>query len=65
MTEPGAWERRFMAVWPRLEEAAALYEDLGYEVRLEHPGAEDLRAECGGCRLALELFRVLYTRRSP
>ncbi len=59
------WERRFMAVGPRLEEAVALYERLGFAVRLEPPTAQELRVECGDCRLALELYRVLYTRRAP
>lgn len=57
------WERRFVAVGPRLDEAATLYRSLGYEVRLERLGAEDMREECGDCRLALELFRTLYVRR--
>ena len=52
-----------MAVGPRLEEAVSLYEDLGFEVRLDKPTPDDLREECFDCRLALELFRVLYTRR--
>ena len=60
-----AWERRFMTAGQRLEEAVSLYQDLGYEVRLDAPGAEDLREECSDCRLALELFRVLYVRRTP
>jgi len=57
------WERRFMAVGERVEESVALYRDLGYEVRVERPLESDLREECGDCRLALELFRVVYTRR--
>ncbi len=57
------WERRFMAAGPRIEESVALYRALGYEVRLARPSAVELREECGDCRMALELFRVLYTRR--
>jgi len=57
------WERRFMAVGPRLEEARTLYERLGFLVRLEPPTAQDLREECGDCHAALQLYRVLYTRR--
>jgi hypothetical protein len=58
------WTRRFMAVGPRMEEAVLLYQQLGFEVLLEPPAAEDLREECGDCRLALDLFRVLYTRKA-
>jgi hypothetical protein len=58
------WTRRFMAVGPRAEEAVALYRQLGFEVLLDLPTAEELREECGDCRLALDLFRVLYTRKS-
>ena len=57
------WTRRFMAAGPRAAESALLYESLGFEVHLEPPGLEDLREECGDCRLALATFRVLYTRR--
>jgi hypothetical protein len=57
------WVRRFMATGPRVEESVALYQALGYDVRLVRPSAAELREECGECRLALELFRVLYTRR--
>ena len=54
-----------MAVGSRLDEAVALYRQLGFVVRLELPSAEDLREECSDCRLALELYRILYTRRTP
>jgi hypothetical protein len=57
------WTRRFMAAGSRVAESAQLYQSLGFEVRLEPPGAEDLREECGDCRLALATFKVLYTRR--
>jgi hypothetical protein len=62
--EQEGWERRFVAVGSRLDEAAALYRQLGFMVRLEPPTAADLREECSDCRLALESYRVLYTRRS-
>lgn len=57
------WRKRFVGAPPRLEEAAALYEALGLEVRLEVPGSEDLPADCGECPAASALFRVVYTRR--
>jgi len=41
-----------------------LYESLGHEVRLESLEDEDLEDHCAGCRLALTLFRIVYTRAS-
>jgi hypothetical protein len=57
------WIRRFVGGPPRLGELRELYESLGHEVRLETLSPEELAEECGDCRLALELFRVVYTRR--
>jgi hypothetical protein len=65
LLEQEGWERRFMVAGERIEETAELYRRLGYAVRLEHPSAEELREECGDCRLALAFFRVVYTRRAP
>lgn len=58
------WTRRFVAAPVRLKEALDLYESLGYEIHLEPLTPEELRAECEGCRLAVALFRVIYTRRN-
>lgn len=65
-TGPGleGWTRRFMAAGDRLAESVRLYEELGFEVRLEPPGPADLREECGDCHLALALFRIIYSRRA-
>lgn len=63
--ETEGWKRRFVAGGPRLEEAEMIYRQLGFDVRLAPPAVEDLRGACGDCRLALELFRVVYTRRLP
>lgn len=57
------WIRRFVGGPPRLREVRELYEELGHEVRLEALSPEELAEECGDCGLALELFRVVYTRR--
>lgn len=57
------WERRFLAVGPRLDEARELYQRLGFDVRLEAPTDEDLREECADCHEALQRYRVVYTRR--
>ena len=61
--EAEGWTRRFMAAGDRLAESVRLYQELGFEVRLEPPGPADLREECGDCRLALMLFRIIYSRR--
>ena len=57
------WIRRFVGGPPRLLEVREVYEMLGHEVRLETLSPEELAKECGDCRLALELFRVVFTRR--
>lgn len=60
--DEAGWIRRFVGAPPRLQEAVALYESLGLEVRLELPSAVDLEAECEDCAAATALFRVIYTR---
>lgn len=64
-TAGDGWERRFVGGPPRLAEAVELYRSLGHEVRLEPVRSEELERHCRGCVLALELFRVVYTRRRP
>lgn len=57
------WTRRFVGASPRLKEAVELYQSLGFEVHLEQQAPEELNEECGtSCALALNLFRVVYTR---
>jgi hypothetical protein len=56
------WRRRFIGGGPRLDEIVQLYESLGHQVLLEPLTVEELAEECGDCRLALQLFRVIYTR---
>jgi hypothetical protein len=57
------WSRRFVGGPPRLQEQVELYRSLGMEVRTEPVPPEDLGAGCQGCALALQLFRIVYTRR--
>jgi hypothetical protein len=59
------WQRRFIGGPPRLGEMLELYAELGYEVRVEPVHDEELADHCAGCRLALTLFRVVYTRKNP
>ena len=56
------WTRRFVGSPPRLKEIVELYRSLGFAIHLERHAPEDLTGECDGCRLALSLFRVVYTR---
>ena len=68
------WERKFIACEPRLSEAADLYREIGFEVRLEplpqNPecthcvGVEE--GDSGECRICFEgaedQYRIIYTR---
>lgn len=62
---PDRWERRFVADAERAREAAEIYRQAGFEVRVETEIPEDLRDECIDCWLVKAgFFRVIYTRRS-
>jgi hypothetical protein len=56
------WRRRFVGGPPRLTELVELYASLGKEVHLEPLDDDDLADTCAGCRVALSLFRIVYTR---
>jgi|GEM_PF-823409 len=45
----GGWTKRFVARGPRYREWAALYESLGFEVRVESFDRGDLPEECDSC----------------
>ncbi len=58
------WERRFTAGHDRLEEAAALYRELGFEVHIESIEPDELSEICGDCRLATCFaYQTIYTRK--
>jgi hypothetical protein len=58
------WERRFIADGPRIEEAMALYRELGYEVVADPLRRDDMTDDCEDCQLlALMQFKTIYTRR--
>jgi hypothetical protein len=63
--EKEGWVRRFTANEPRLSEAVAEYEELGFEVHLEP--VEPLQipvGECSRCLLADgNRYKNIYTRR--
>jgi hypothetical protein len=57
------WTRRTVAAGPRLGEMVELYEDLGFEVRLEPFDAEEEDGDCRACFSEdRERFKVVYTR---
>jgi hypothetical protein len=66
----GGWERRFVAMGPRLQEAVELYEEIGFDVLLEHlPTEEELKgAGCGenGCTACFDVdrerYKIIYTK---
>ncbi len=58
------WERRFMGDARRVEEAVALYEEMGFEVHTQPVKPVELGDDCDGCRLVVALqFKTIYTRR--
>jgi hypothetical protein len=60
------WQRRGEAAEPRLSEMKRLYEEIGFEVRLE-PFDEEERPDGPGCAACFHedpaQFKVIYTRR--
>ena len=56
------WVRRFIGAPPRLEEVEELYTSLNLEVLLDRLSPDELADVCSGCGLALEFYRVVYTR---
>ena len=59
------WTRRFTAMGSRLNEAVALYRELGFEIRLElaEPAVAE-GADTSGCAecFVMSLARTIYTR---
>jgi hypothetical protein len=61
--ERGGWTKRFMARGSRLDEWTALYESLGFEVRVEAGAPADLPEECrSGRELEGGECWTIYTR---
>lgn len=62
------WKRRMVASEPRLSEVVAMYESLGFEVRLEPLDPSDPGWDEDGCTVCLddpaeaERTRVVFTR---
>jgi hypothetical protein len=63
--EGQGWVKRFTAYEPRLSEAVAEYQELGFEVHLEPVDPLQLPVgECSRCLLVDgDRYKVIYTRR--
>ncbi len=59
------WERRFTAEPARAREAAQLYAELGFDVRVEMMSPAEAGPACGDCGLAVcRAYVTIYTRRA-
>ncbi|MFH0787659.1 MAG: hypothetical protein V2B13_08580 [Pseudomonadota bacterium] len=62
--ENEGWTRQFTAGEPRLSEAVAEYEELGFEVLLKPIDPLEMSGECSSClRAAGDRTKIIYTRR--
>ena len=65
------WKRRMVVSEPRLSEVVQMYEQLGFEVRLEPVDPDDPQWAEDECTICLEdsglaeVTRVVYTRPKP
>ncbi len=59
------WERQATYDEPRLSEIIAMYEEIGFEVRLEPFDPEEEPGECTICmKASAENFKTIFTRRN-
>ncbi|MDX1622904.1 MAG: hypothetical protein R3199_02870 [Gemmatimonadota bacterium] len=63
--ESRGWTFRFVAGPPRLDEVVALYEKMGYEVRLGTADSPVEEPGCATCAPGLDGSKAVYTRREP
>jgi len=58
------WVRRFIASGARVDEAIALYRELGFEVVADPVRTDEVGEDCEDCQLVAVLdFRTIYTRK--
>lgn len=57
------WEHRFVAAGERVDEMAALYRELGFEVVTDPVGGEGMDEGCSACFAGQVRYRAIYTRR--
>ncbi len=64
--EAEGWVRRHLAEPSRAEEAAAIYAEAGFEVRIEHLEPRSFAAGCRSCAASVcSAYVVIYTRKIP
>ena len=64
--EAEGWVRRHLAEPARAEEAAAVYAEAGFEVRIEPLEPRNFAEGCQGCAAAVcSSYVVIYTRTIP
>ncbi|MDP2726660.1 MAG: hypothetical protein Q8P59_03880 [Dehalococcoidia bacterium] len=57
------WHKKFTAAEPKLSEYVKLYEEMGFEVRVEPVTREELGQDCSSCLMAAcDMYRTIYTR---
>jgi len=58
------WVRQFVTDEPRLSEAVELYQEIGYEVRLEPATFDEVNQICVNCLPSdCEKYKIIYIRR--
>ncbi len=62
LTDEG-WEWRANADQKRCREMTDVYEELGFEVKLEALNLDQLSAGCFGCKDSLNSFSAVYVRK--
>lgn len=62
--EAEGWNRQFSAGEPRLSEAVAEYQELGFEVLLAPIDSLGMSGECSSCLVDTgDRIKIIYTRR--
>ena len=58
------WQPRFIADARQTKEATELYQELGFEVRVEPVPVKDMGDDCSDCQVLILLqFKTIYTRK--
>lgn len=58
------WQRRFIADERMARDAVEAYTALGFEVKLVPLKPQEFLEECNECRVQVEKFHVVYTRKT-
>jgi len=58
------WQPRFIGDARQTKEATELYQELGFEVRVEPVPVEEMGDDCSDCQVLILLqFKTIYTRK--